>query len=340
MTGRERVFAFLKKQPVDRIPNLSINKAAAARLSNTPYGLYCTDYRRLVTSYLGCCERFGIDTTNVMSDPLREAADFGAAIRYSDDRLPILLEPLIQEQEDIRKLKPYNPYEARRAVNTCNGIRLFRQLAGERLVICGIIEMPFAEAATLRGVQNIMLDLYDDPDFVIEMMEIILETMKKYIRAQKEAGADLMWFGDAAASLVSPELYARYILPYEQRMIRQAKEEGMITRLHICGNTNHLLGLMDQSGADIIDLDWMVDLQQALSLFSDQTFISGNLDPVALYLEGTPAMIRDKVFELASLNCRTLIISSGCEIPRNSPDVNIEAHVRALEDFAATKRAH
>jgi MtaA/CmuA family methyltransferase len=275
----------------------------------------------------------------MMSDPLREAADFGASVIYKENHMPVLREVFIKDQKDIKKLKPYNPYEAPRSVNTCSGIKLFQERAGDRLIICGIAEMPFAEAATLRGVQNIMLDLYDDPAFVIEMMDIILETMKSYVTAQKIAGADIMWFGDAAASLVSPDSYAQYILPYEQKLIKYAKDIGMITRLHICGNTSHLVDLMDESGADIIDIDWMVDLRKTINTFGEQTFIAGNLDPVAMYLTGNPGIIREKVFELANMNCSTLIISSGCEIPRDSPVENILAHVLALEEFSALNRS-
>ena len=331
MNGRERFFAYLEGKPVDRIPNLSIIKAISARLASVPYGLYCTDYRYLVKAYLCCCERFGIDTTNVMSDPFREACDFGMEIEFRENDLPMAKHELIPDKKDISKLKPFDPFEAKRAVNTCNAIKLFKDMAGDRLVITGVVEMPFAEAATLRGMQNIMTDLYDDPEFVLKMMDIILATMKEYAKAQIKAGADIIHFGDAAASLVSPKIYSEIILPYEKELIRTVHNNGALARLHICGDNNHLLPLMAETGADIVDIDWMVDVTEATRIFEDKKFLSGNLDPVSIYLEGTPQLVKNKVRELASINNRTLFISSGCEIPKYTPEDNILAHKEELE---------
>lgn len=332
MNGRERFFAYLEGREVDRIPNLSTIKAIAAKLAGVPYGKYCTDYRYMVRAYMSCCEKFGIDITGVMSDPFREAYDFGMDIEFREDDMPRSKGPLIPEKGDIGKLRPYDPYKAKRAVNTCNAIRLFKETAGDRLVIYGIVEMPFSEATMLRGMQNAMLDLYEDPGFVIKMMDIILETMKEYAVAQIKAGADVVGFGDAPASLVSPDTYREFILPYEKELIKTVHEHGAYARLHICGNINHLLKDMANTGADIIDIDWMVDVKKATEIFKDRIFISGNLDPVSVYLQGTPGLVMSKVRELAGINHRTLFISSGCEIPKDSPVENIIAHDRALRE--------
>lgn len=333
MNGRERFFAYLEGKPVDRIPNLSIIKAIAARLSNIPYGLYCTNYKYLVKAYMSCCERFGIDTTNVMSDPYREACDFGMDVEFHENDMPKAKQVFIKDKKDISKLKPYNPYEARRAVNTCKAIELFKNLAGERLVIYGIVEMPFSEAVMLRGMQNLMIDLYDDPGFVMKLMDIIFETMKEYAKAQIKAGADVIGFGDAPASLVSPEIYREIILPYEKELIKTVHDHGALVRLHICGNVNHLLPDMVETGADIIDIDWMVDVKEATRICGDNIFLAGNIDPVSIYLEGTPKLVKSKVKELASINSRTLFISSGCEIPKDTPEENVLAHKEALEEL-------
>ena len=333
MNGRERFFAYLEGKPVDRIPNLSIIKAVAARLAGVPYGLYCTDYRYMVKAYMSCCERFGIDTTNVMSDPFREAYDFGMEVEFQENDMPKARHELIMDKEDISRLRPYDPYKAKRAVNTCNAIKLFKDVADDRLIIYGIVEMPFSEAATLRGMQNIMTDLYDDPEFVLKMMDIILETMKEYAKAQIKAGADVVGLGDAPASLVSPKIYSEIILPYEKELIKVIHDNGALARLHICGNINHLLPLIAETGADIVDIDWMVDVREATRIFGNRIFLSGNIDPVSIYLAGTPELVKSKVRELASINHRTLFISSGCEIPKDTPEENILAHKEELENI-------
>ena len=103
-----------------------------------------------------------------------------------------------------------------------------------------------------------------------------------------EAGADIIGLGDAAASQISPAMYSRFALPYEQKVFSQVHNAGGIGRLHICGDTKKILPDMVASGAKIIDLDWMVDMSAAVNQFGDQVSFCGNIVPVAVLLQGTP----------------------------------------------------
>ena len=87
----------------------------------------------------------------------------------------------------------------------------------------------------------------------------------RFAVAQVEAGADFVGIGDAVASLLSPRAYRAYALPYEQRIIRAVHDAGGRVKLHICGNTSRHLPDMATTGADIIDLDWMVDLAEGVA---------------------------------------------------------------------------
>ena len=109
-----------------------------------------------------------------------------------------------------------------------------------------------------------------------------------FAKAQVAAGADIIGLGDAIASQVSPKTYRQFALPYEQRIFAAVHEMGALARLHICGNTSRILADMAQSGADIIDVDWMVDMGQAAAIFGDRAAVCGNQDPVAVMLNGTP----------------------------------------------------
>jgi uroporphyrinogen decarboxylase len=80
-----------------------------------------------------------------------------------------------------------------------------------------------------------------------------------------------------------------------------------------------------QTGADIIDLDWMVPIEKAVDLLAPNQVICGNFDPVNILLKGTP----EDVFE-AAMNCiqkgqGRLILSPGCEVPVNTPVENVAA---------------
>jgi MtaA/CmuA family methyltransferase len=213
-------------------------------------------------------------------------------------------------------------------------VRLFREQVGGEVPVMGWVEGALAGAADLRGVTNLMTDLYDRPEWVEELLELCTEVEIAFARAQIEAGADIIGLGDAVASQIAPRLYARYALPYEQRIFAAVHEAGALARLHICGNTSKIVDQMARSGADIIDIDWMVDMEAAAQAFGDIA-ICGNFDPVAVMLQGTP----DDVYA-ATQNCMRLggeraISAAGCEIPDGTPHENLRAQARALRDFGA-----
>ena len=140
---------------------------------------------------------------------------------------------------------------------------LFREKVGGRRWIEGWIEGPCAEAADLRGINRLMTDFFDDPAFVRDLFEFVLELGLRFGRAQVEAGVDMIGVGDAAASLVGPQIYEEFVLPYEKRLVDGLHALGTKVRLHICGNTNRILAGMGSLGCEIVDIDSKVSLAAA-----------------------------------------------------------------------------
>jgi uroporphyrinogen decarboxylase len=132
-------------------------------------------------------------------------------------------------------------------------------------------------------------------------------------------------------SLVSPKQYRTYVLPYEQRVFAAVREAGAIPRLHICGDTSHIVADMARSGAQIVDLDWMVDLGKAAEAFGPGgPAPCGNFDPVAVLLHGTPVEVERAVHACAASGGARHFSAAGCEVPDRTPEANLLAHARAL----------
>jgi uroporphyrinogen decarboxylase len=196
-----------------------------------------------------------------------------------------------------------------------------------------------------------LLDLYDRPEWVSELLELTGAQAVAFARAQVAAGADIVGLGESVASQVSPRVYERLILPWEQRVFAAVREAGAIPRLHICGDTNGILRQMARSGAAVIDLDWMVDLGRAATLYTEYNqsgtlpagvphlTLSGNFDPVAVMLQGTA----DEVYAAARRCLETMgplgISNAGCEIPLGTPAENMRAQTRAIAGYSAAQQA-
>jgi len=329
LTSKERVLARLQGKQVDRIPNFNILMSFAARYIEQPMDKFCTDYHTLVEGNLKCAEAFGIDILSTMSDAYRETADFGADVRFPYDSLPIC-KPLIREPLDLKKLKPFRLEDSVRMLDRMRAIELYKRETGDAYPIMGWIEGCAAESVDLMGLTEYILAFYDEPDMIHELMEICLETAINCIKPQIDAGADIIGVGDAVASVLGPNIYREWILPYERRLFSEIRQHGAIGRLHICGDITLLIDELKTCGADIIDIDWMVDFSKANEELTDHAAICGNFNPVSVVKDGTPKQIEDAVNHCVNVGGKKCIIMAGCEIPKYTPYENLLAVHKAL----------
>jgi MtaA/CmuA family methyltransferase len=330
MNSYERVAARLQGNPVDRPPNFDIMMQFAAHHINEPLSRYYQDYRVLCAANFAVQEAFSLDILQAISDPYRETADFGAVIEFPHDSLLLCKQPLLAEPEDLRKLKRPDPSTGMRMSDRLEAVRLFRERAGGQIPIMGWVEGALAEAADLRGVSTLMTDLVDRPEWVNDLLEHIVEVEIAFAQAQVAAGADIVGLGDAVASQVSRRAYRRFALPYEQRIFAAIHEMGALARLHICGDTSHILADMAETGADIIDVDWMVDMARAAEAFGPRQSVCGNQDPVTVMLQGTSEAVRQATLACMRAGGSRSISAAGCEIPDGTPPANLLAQAEAL----------
>ena len=340
MNSHERLARRLRGKPVDRPPNFNIMMTLAAHYVGQPLARYYQDYRVLCEANFAVQAAFALDILQAISDPYREAADFGAQVEFPEDGLPICRVPLLADPAGLNGLRPPDPRAGRRMSDRLAAIRLFREQAGGEVPIMGWVEGALAEAADLRGVSALLIDLYDRPAWVRDLLEVCGETEIAFARAQIAAGADIIGLGDAICSQIAPGMYRQFALPYEQRIFAAVHERGALARLHICGNTTRLLADMAQSGADIIDLDWMVDMRSAAAVFGDRAATCGNFDPVAVMLNGTPEQVRQATLDCLAAGGPRSISAAGCEIPDGTPHANLLAQAQALQSLFSPTRAN
>jgi MtaA/CmuA family methyltransferase len=335
MNGYERILAALDGQPTDCLPLMPITMMFAADQIGEPYGKYATDYRVMVEAQIRTAERFDFDYVSVISDPGREAGDCGAAIQLFDDQPPAVdeIHALLTDKTVLARLKMPDPLGGGRMHDRVKAAALLRERVGGQKLIEGWIEGPCAEAADLRGINRLMTDFFDDPAFVRDLFEFNVAMGLEFARAQVEVGVDLIGVGDAAASLVGPQIYEEFVRPYEQRLIDGLHAMGTRVRLHICGNIRRILPGAGSLGCDMVDIDSMVPLDQARREMGERAVLAGNLDPVKTLRNGTPESITAAVAECHRQAAPRYIVAAGCEVPRDTP----EANVRALTAYARSR---
>ncbi len=334
MNGRQRVLAFLNRQPVDQLPLMPVVMMFCADHIGVKYGEYVKDHQTMAEAQIRTAEDYALDIVSNMSDPAREACDCGARIEFYEDQPAAIIESdaLLADPKTLATLTMPDPLGGGRMHEAIRALEVMKRRVGDEKAIMGWVEGPCAEAADLRGINTLMLDLYDDPAFVHDLLEFTLNLGLRYGKAQIDAGADIIGIGDAAASLIGPRSYQEFVWPYEKRLVDGLQAMGAKVRLHICGNTKTIVEGMGRLGCEIVDLDYFTPVDHARAAMGPETCLLGNIDPVRSLRNGTPESVTADITECHRQAGSAFIVGAGCEIPRDTPLENF----RALTDYART----
>jgi MtaA/CmuA family methyltransferase len=298
----------------------------AARYAGYSYREFATDHRALVESNLKCLEDFETDAVGLISDPYRETSAFGAGLSYPEEGVPRCNGPIVGSVEDIVALKNPDVYRAARTLDRIRAGELLWKHTGGRVSVIGWIEGPLAESCNLAGVNEVLLKLYMDPDFIRRLIDRVMVTAKDFARAQVEAGCGIIGVGDAICSQVSAENYRDFVKERHNELFAYIHSLGARVKLHICGNITHLLEDVRDTEPDIVDIDWMVDMERANTVLGPGITRCGNLDPVAVIQDKEPESVRREAKELCrGEQGRNFILSGGCEITVNTAPANLKA---------------
>ena len=330
--SRQPLLDLLDHKKPSRPPVMPITMMFAADFVGIPYGQYALDYRKMAEAQVRTAEHFGFDFASGISDPGREAADCGAQVHFFDDQPPAIDESnaLLKDKATLASLKQPDPLGGGRMHDRIKGVALMKEMSGNDLIIEGWVEGPCAESADLRGINTLMMDFFDDEEFVRDLFAFTTDMAVSFAKAQIDAGADLIGVGDAAASLIGPDLYEEFVLPEEKRLCAAIHQAGAAARLHICGNITNSLEHVKQAGFDIIDLDYMVNVATARKILGEESILLGNIDPVSVVRNQTPEEVEAALTLCRAAAGERYIVGAGCEIPRDTPHEN----VRALSRFA------
>jgi MtaA/CmuA family methyltransferase len=326
MNKREKFLAFLNNEKIERyLPFHPILMHFAARLNGNTYGEFASDYNVLVKSNIKALEEFDLDWVELISDPYRETAAFGASIEFIPEGVPKCLAPIIRTLDDVVALKNPDVYKSERTLDRIRGAELYSRLLKGTVPVFGWIEGPLAEACDLAGVSEMLMMLMVDPDFSNLLMDKCMVTAKAFAKAQIEAGCDVIGIGDAICSQIDIDLYNTYVKERHLDLISFIHQSGGKAKMHICGNISHLLPSLKDLGIDILDIDSQVSFGDAHLIMGPDVAICGNINPVTIQ-NYSPAEISGLTTELIeSQNGKKFILSGGCEITVNTPHVNLSA---------------
>jgi MtaA/CmuA family methyltransferase len=296
----------------------------AARFNQKTYAQFASDYRILVESNLKALEYFDPDMVGLISDPYRETSAFGAKIEYVEEGVPRCVDLVVKNTDDVKALKSPDLYKSERTLDRIKGAQLYQKLLNGSVPVCGWIEGPLAEACDLAGVTEVLVSLMTDPDFANLLMDKCTITAKEFAAAQIHEGCDIIGIGDAICSQIGLDDYNFYVRDRHKEIIDFIHSLDAKVKLHICGNITHLLPALKNLDIDILDLDWLVDMDEAYHILGDRVVRCGNINPVVIQDKNEDELIQITKDLIHKEKNRRFILSGGCEITVNTPVQNLK----------------
>lgn len=311
--------------PVDETLFYPILMHFAAHFNGNSYGEFASDHKVLVECNIKCMNSFDMDMVSLISDPYRETAAFGASIEFIPNGVPICRNKLIKNIEDVINLPIPDVYKNERTLDRIKGAEYYQQQLKGTVPVMGWVEGPLAEACDLVGVSEMLMMLLMDEDFSNRLMDKCLILSKVFAKAQVDAGCDLIGVGDAICSQIDSDLYSRFVKDRHVELVNYIHSMGAKVKLHICGDTTHLLPEIAKLGIDLFDPDYMVDQVKCGSILGRDVVLFGNLNPVFIQ-NASPTDISLACKEMISLKKgKKFILSAGCEITVITPPENLLA---------------
>lgn len=279
------------RQPVDCTPVWFMRQA----------GRYMAEYRELRRkhSILEICrspelavevtlqpvERLGVDAAILFSDLLVPLVPMGFSLEFIEGTGP-QLHPAITCENDVVGIRRLEPTEDLDFV--LDAIRLLRSHLEGKIPLIGFAGAPFTLASYLieggpsRSFEKTKTFMYSEPRIWHLLASKLAHSVKDYLLAQIEAGAQAVQLFDSWVGALSPEDYRTFALPHSRFVLSEVSKAG-VPVIHFGTGTSGILELLKDAGGTVLGLDWRIDLDEGWERVGKETGIQGNLDPQLLF---------------------------------------------------------
>lgn len=261
-----------------------------------------------------------------------EASCFGAPV--SHEGVPAVSSVILESMDDVDALQVPGEEIILEKSPYLEAIRLVKaemQTSGDVRPIIAGISGPFSLAGQLRGVTDIMMDCYDEPELLEELVQKTTEFLCVYANLLKEAGADMLLLAEPLAGVVSPTMAEQFSHPFVKKMIESVQDDSFAVIYHNCGaGVPRMLEDLAGLGAMIYHFGNVIDLSEALENMPKTVMVMGNVDPAGIVAHGSVESVRQAVDTLIQKcgSYENFWLSTGCDVP---PDASWENLVEFMK---------
>ncbi len=269
---------------------------------------------------------FQPDGVILFSDIVTPLPGLGIEMDIAEGKGPIIDSP-IRTQAQVDSLHPLEPEAALPFIKTI--LQALRQEVGNQSTVLGFVGAPWTLAAyavegkgskTYSVIKNMA---FSEPAILHQLLTKLADAIAVYMRYQIDCGAQVVQMFDSWAGQLSPQDYDTFALPYQKRVFQQVKQTHPATPLILLvSGSAGVLERMAQSGADVVTVDWSVDMADARARLGQHVKVQGNLDPGVLF--GSKAFIRDRIIDTVRKAGKSgHILNLGHGVLPETPEENV-----------------
>jgi len=315
-----------------RLPVFAMSEEFDVRMAGLNYDQFNRDPKLMAQCIIDTIRMFGYDWAWLQVDDCIEFEVLGVGVQGGGNILPATCDYLPATYETLRSLKMPNPRRDGRMPVLLEAIERIKDELGDTVCVTGRLAAPFSSVTLLYGMMETMMLMYDDPDLIQETNKFFIDLQTRFGLAQFAAGADALWVGDCNASghLISEDQYREFALDGVKQIVKVYDEVKGLSFYHA---SEHYLGHLKASaetGVSAISVGPGMDLAAAKAAVGGNVCLMGNVDPVNVLLYADPAAVyaeSRRVIEIGGSG--GYIFNSGEMVPRDVPEANIRAFMRA-----------
>jgi uroporphyrinogen decarboxylase len=340
MTSKEIIQKLIRLEPTPRLP-VSLLSAGAWTLNQSGLTLekaLTVSPERFAEVIVQTNERAGCDIVWPGSGYHNLAIrGVGGKIKFRVKGTPDVQEPLLRGDWAAAKISTRRVQEDPGVQALAAAARRVVKAVGDRTVVGASQWAPFTLGGLAYGVENLMRNIHKDKASVHAVMEFATELCFDYLEPFIDAGVAMISLADPTASgdLISRDQFIEFSFPYLKRMAEKIRARGVWVTVHICGNTTNRLDRIPETGAQIMSMDYKVNLAEARRILGGKIAFAGNLNPVAIMqketVQGVAAASRDAIRQAGTAG--GYLLMPGCDIPPSVPLENVQAMVETAHAY-------
>ena len=278
-------------------------------------------------------ERYPSAATTVMMDLTVEAEAFGCAVNFSKEEVPTVAHRLVSNYEEVSQL-PVPSLDAGRIREYLLANQITAAAIKGKPVLGGCLG-PYSLAGRIFDMIEIMTAIYYEPDTINLLLEKCTQFLIEYCKALKNVGVNGVVLAEPAAGLLSDDDCRQFSSLYIKQIVETIQDDNFSVILHNCGNSGHCTKAMLFTGAHCYHFGNAINMVEALESCPSDVLVMGNLDPVGVFKMLTPEQVKQTTMSLLEKTAgyKNFVLSSGCDVPPNTPLANVEAFYEALKIF-------